>query len=107
MDFESSYICDRYYIFNHLKNINIKTVPHDKIKIESDVVLICKFDNTNKLFVEFLSNNNHFITVHVNDITQPNNHHNRHVSTLNSNNWWAMDFDDNLYEIRIFHQGIN
>ena len=106
LDFESSYICDRYYIFNHLKNINIKTVPHDKIKIESDVVLICKFDNTNKLFVEFLSNNNHFITVHVNDITQPNNHHNRHVSTLNSNNWWAMDFDDNLYEIRIFHQGI-
>ena len=106
LDFESSYICDRYYIFNHLKNINMKTVPHDKIKIESDVVLICKFDNTNKLFVEFLSNNNHFITVHVNDITQPNNHHNRHVSTLNSNNWWAMDFDDNLYEIRIFHQGI-
>lgn len=106
LDFDKSDINSNYYIFNHLKCANITKVNAEKVKVSSDIKLICRYDADKNFYVEFLSNINQLITIHINDVSNPNIHTPIHTNILKSNTWWGIKLENKLYEFKVFHQGI-
>jgi len=94
-------------MFNHLKNVDIKTICHNKNSIEINCTLITKFSHLSDIFVEFLCDHSHFITTHINDITDPSYHSALDNNLIYSNTWYGVKLDDTKrYELKIFSEGV-
>lgn len=107
LDFDKSDIDSGYWMFDHLKNIDIKTICHDKPRVEINCTLITKFSHTSDMFVEFLCDRSYFITTHINDITDPSYHTPLDKHLIYSNTWYGVKLDDTKrYELKIFGEGL-